>query len=859
MSFFDGLRQRREQELDRELEAHLRMAAQEHMERGFSAEEAAAAARRELGNAGLIQEVTRSFWGWIWLERLLQDLRFAGRTLHKDMGFTTVAVLTLALGVGANTAIFSVFNGVLLQPLAYRDPGKLYGVWTVERGQSPGGESGPDLEDLHAQSKSFEKLGAALPFNCVFTLLGEPERVHCTAISPEIFPMLGVKPLLGREYVPEEYHRDESRAILSYDYWQREFGGDPAIVGRTVNGLNVVGVMPRLPDFFPQTDAWVTLIPDFEFMHWRGNRFLRMFGRLKQDVSPAQAEQELTAILDRSPETPAGMEVRLSSLRDDLVGSRIRPILNLLMAAVGLVLLIASVNVATLLLARAESRRPEIDLRIMLGARRGRLLRQLFTENLALALAGGTLGTLLALWLTRGLVRIGSAQLPRTQNIAINVNVLIFSLLITIAASIMFGLAPSLALIKADPSAALHGGLRATQPTRRPRRNLLIVAEVGLSLVLIIGSGLLLRSLWNVMHANLGWEPERLLATYMRMPNEDKTVAGFYPQALAELRQMPGVQGAALGDCGPGMGDASVSLGFPDRAPDPAHIPTAYGCWISPDYFRVTATPLLRGRFFTEHDNLDAAPVAIINQSMANAYWPNHDPIGKFLSVGYLGPGRRPEGSEKPRQVVGVVADVSRVGESAQPDIYLPYTQDETQHVLWSISLYVKTRGPADMSSEVRSKLKSLRNDFPVNVVRMESKIAQSLAPRRFTLLLLSVFALLALLLAAIGIHGVVAYSVSRRTREIGVRMALGAARDNVVRMVLKEVLRPVGAGLVIGAIGAMAGSRLIVNMLYGTRAADPYVLVTCVAIMLAVGLAAAWLPARRAATVNPIEALRAE
>jgi len=851
---------RRDQELSEELESHLRMAAEDRVDRGETPDEAKLRARREMGNLGLIKEVTRGMWGWSWLERFTQDLRFALRTLRKDPGFTAVAVLTLALGVGANTAIFSVFNGVLLQPLAYRDPGQLYGIWTNQPGQNGrSGGSGPDLVDFHDQAKSFDQVGAAVPFSWVFTLGGEPKRVQCTAISPDLFSMLGVRPLLGREYLPAEYHVDAQQIILSYDFWQREFRGDPGIVGRTTNGLTVVGVMPRLPDFFPQTDVWPKLVPDFEFMHWRGNRFLRVFGRLKHGVSRSQAEQELTAILAHSPDTPADMRVSLMSLRDDLVGNRIRPILTLLMSAVGLVLLIASVNIATLLLARGEARRQEIDLRIALGASRWRLLQQLLTENLFLAFLGGGLGTVFALGLSRLLLKMGSAQLPRNQNISISFYVLLFTLVTTIGASLLFGLAPSLALIKRHRAGGPHPGWRVAESLRRPRRNVLIISEVGFSLLLIITSGLLLSSLWKLARADFGFEPERLLATSMRLPNEDPTVPGFYERLLAELPLLPGVEAAAVADCAPGMGAASVRLGLADRAPDPAHIPSASGCWISADYFRATGTQLLRGRAFTGHDNLESSPVVMINQSLASRYWPNQDPIGKFLSVSYFGPGRRPQGSEKLRQIVGVVGDVKRIGEPAEPGVYMPFTQDETKHVLWLMILYVKSRGSVDVAAEIRAKVRSLRDDVPVTVVTWESKIAESLAPRRFTLALLVGFALLALLLAAIGIHGVVAYSVSRRTRELGVRMALGAGPDSVVGMVLKEILKPIGVGLGAGALASVACSRLIVSMLYGTSPADPFVLLTCAAIMLTVGLAAAWAPARRAASVNPIEALRIE
>jgi putative ABC transport system permease protein len=621
----------------------------------------------------------------------------------------------------------------------------------------------------------------------------------------------------------------------------------------------VIGVMPRLPDFFPETDVWVTLVPQFEFMQWRGNRFLRVFGRLKQSVSPAQAEQELTAILRRAPENPPGVKVSLSPLRDDLVGGRIRPILILLMSAVALVLLIASVNVAMLLLARSEARRNEMDLRIMLGAGRPRLLQQLFTENLLLALLGGLLGTAFAFGLTRLLLRFGAEQLPRTQNIAISFPVLLFALLITLAASLLFGMAPALSLIRKHRAVKLEG-FRATQGMRRPRRNFLVVSEVALSLMLIIGAGLLLRSLRNLVREDLGFAPDRLLQTYMRLPHGDPTVPGFYQRLLEELPQLPGVQAVAVADCVPGMESAySAKLSFPDRPADPAHIPTAAGCWISADYPRATGMALVAGRFFSAHDNGDAPPVVMVSQSLARQYWPNQDAIGKFVAVSYVGPGRVVEGSEKLREVVGVVADVRHQGEPGQAAIYMPFVQDQTNHVLGGMNLYVRSSGLSTVPEEVRAKVRSLRSDTPVTVRSMEIRLWELLSPRRFALLLLSGFALLALLLAAVGIHGVVAYSVSRRRREIGVRMALGAARETVVAMVLKEGLKMVAVGLMVGAAGALACSRFIAGMLYRTGAADPLVLVSCAAIMLAVAAGAAWLPARRAASIDPMEALRTE
>jgi predicted permease len=495
----------------------------------------------------------------------------------------------------------------------------------------------------------------------------------------------------------------------------------------------------------------------------------------------------------------------------------------------------------------------------MLGAGRLRLLQQLFTENLVLASLGGLLGTLFAFWLTRLLLHIGSEQLPRNQNIAINFFVLFFTLLITLAASLLFGMAPALALIREHRAVALTGS-RATQPMRRPRRNFLVVSEVGLSLMLIVGAGLLLRSLRNLVREDLGFAPDHLLLTGMRLPDEDPALAAFYERLLDELPQVPGVRAAAVASCVPGMSSSyPASLRFPDRAADPAHIPTAAGCWISTDYFRAIGTALLRGRAFTAHDNRDAQPVVIVNQSLAQQSWPNQDAIGKFVAVTYTGPGRRIAGSEKLRQVVGIVADVRPQGEASGPAVYLPFVQDKTNHVLLSMTLYVRSSGSSGMAEEVRDKMRSLRPGLPVSIGGMEVRLWEALAPRRFALLLLSGFALLALLLAAAGIHGVVAYSVSRRRREIGVRMALGAARDNVIGMVLKEILKLVTIGLIAGAIGATACSRFIAGMLYGTRAADPLVLFSCAAVMLAVAGLAAWLPARRAASINPIEALRSE
>jgi putative ABC transport system permease protein len=804
--------------------------------------------------------------------KLGQDISYTFRTMGKNPGFTLVVVLLLALGIGINTALFSAVDGIMLRRLPFDDSERLFAAFSAQPSQQRfhGQFSGPDFDDFRDQNHSFTQVAEVLAyFSETLTGEGEPQILRCVAVSPEFFPMLGVRPLIGRLYTPEEYHRDGSVVVLSYNFWQRQFGGDPNVLNRAIHvgdaSETIIGVMPPLPDIYPQAEIWAQLIPDFQFMKWRGNRFMDIWGKLKPGVSVQQAQADLTAIMHRAPETPADMKVDLEPLKKELVGN-VAPILTLLMGAVGLVLFIACLNIATLLLARSQTRKQEIAVRISLGASSKRLLQQLLTENLIFALIGGVMGVLLATAVTRLIVTVGAQQLPRIHNVTINLLVLGFTLLVACLTSLIFGLTPSRALMRTNLDATLRSGRSDAGSWRKSRRSLLIVGEVSLSVVLLIGSGLLLRTLSNLLNKDLGFQPDHLLLAHLRLaypgPIPNPKDLSFYDHVFNKLPAISGLKAVAVADCTPGLFAETATLTMSDRPVDPNNQPSASGCWISADYFRATETPLLKGRFFNQHDIGSSPLVAIINESLARRYWPGEDPLGKRISVAYTGPGRRTDGQTRWREIVGIVGDVKQNGldENAAPAVYLPFYQDETGHVYRSMRLFVRTSAdPDSVRGMVRSSLRSIEPDLPVTLRAMDDVLKQSVGPRYFTLQVFSFFAVLAATLAGFGIYGVVAYSVNRRSREIGLRMALGADRIRVLVLILKEVLIPVLAGLAIGSVGAVIGSRLAGGILYRTPGVDPAVLLTTGAIMLLVAAAAASLPAYRAASINPVGALRSE
>src|SRR3989440_1571015 len=639
-------KERVDRELDEELCGFLDMAAEEKIKQGMSRKDALRAVRLERGNLEVTKEVVRSA-GWeSFVETLWQDLRFAVRMLRKSPGFTLVAVLTLALGIGANTAVFSVVESVLLRPLPFQDSQRLFAIWAVQKNQQARiGASMPEFEDYKDQSHSFEYMANMLSgWTITWTGQGEPRTVNCTGVSYDFFPMLGIKPYLGRLYEPNEYHIDGVQVVISYRLWKEHLGSDPHVIGRVLNldgtAQTVIGVMPAVPDLFPETDVWAKDVPDFQWMRMRGNKFLDVVGRLKPGVTREQAEQELTAILHRGPGESKEVSVHLVPLKDELTRN-VRSQLQIVMAAVALVLLITCANVAFLLLARNRRRQSEIAVRVSLGAGKGRLIRQFITENLILATFGGIAGLILAAGSVRLFDRVNT--IPRSASIGVDVYALFFALCITVLTGLLVALAPSAAFSKLDLIARMKTRLQETGGVGVSPSRLLLVSEISLAVVLSVGAGLLLRSFQQAERLDPGFLPDHLLSTYLR--NNDYGAGRlFFPQLVERTSELPGVSAAALGKCMPGVYAPSATLVFNDRPNDPLKVPTVEACWISSDFFKAIGARLMNGRFFTVHDDANAPAVAIVNQALAESYWPGQNPIGRQVGVDHVGAGRNTTG-----------------------------------------------------------------------------------------------------------------------------------------------------------------------------------------------------------------------
>jgi predicted permease len=852
-------------EIAEEMRFHIEQGAVDEIRFGRSPDEARRAAERRFGRLVEMKERAYDARGAGWIESFVQDVRYGARALRRSPVFTLTAVVTLALGVGANSAVFNVVQRVLLRPLAFRDAERLYVVRERMPQQSAIAVSAPEFDDFHAQSVSFEAISATIPrFTYTWTGDGEPRTVRCTAITDDFFRALRMRPLIGRLYTPAEYHIDGVQVVLSYRFWKTQLGGDPNVLGRVLQfsgeGQTVIGVMPEVPDLFPDVDVWAKLVPDFEFMRWRDNRFLTVIGRLNPGVTPAQATDELTAILRRGPGESAQRSVALVSLKDEVVGD-VRTPLTIVMGAVLLVLLASSVNVTSMLLARMSGRQSEIAIRMSMGARPIRLFGQFVTENLLLVTLGSALGLVLAAGVVSAAARGGVGNLPRGGDIGIGGSGLAFTMTATVILSLVLSWAPASLLGRIDLNSALKSGKVAAR--RWSGLRILVTSQASCATVLLVAAGLLVRSFWLVQHVEPGFDPSHVLTASLRTAAGPTQQAAYFDRLLASVSQAAGVDRAAFANCMPASTTDMAALEFRDRAPDATMSNTTETCWISPDYFAAIGTGLRSGRFFTAFDDAHAPPVAIINRALAAKYWPGQSPIGKEIAVEDLGLGRVKPPTPEFRTVVGVVQDVKQetLDRPLLPVVYMPYHQDETKHVYALMNLFVRTTGaPQLASSGVREQIRAVNPDQPAERMRtMGDVVSATLSGRRVNLALIGSFASLAIVLCAIGIYGMISYSLAQRTREFGVRIAVGATRRMLVAMVLREGLRLIVAGALVGIVVSLIVGRAMSGLLFGIGVVDPWTLAASVCLLIGVGASACFVPAWRASSADPVQAIRSD
>jgi putative ABC transport system permease protein len=804
------------------------------------------------------------------MNNLLQDLRYGLRMLVNKPAFTLVAMLTLALGIGANTAIFSVVNSVLLRPLPYPNDERLMTIWEDHRARNgPVNEwtSPPGFEDWRDQAKSLDHVVALQNWQPTLTGRGEPEQLFGAQVSHDTFAMLGVTPLLGRSFRPEEDQRGvESVVIISHSLWRRRFGADPSMVGKRIslNGESreVVGVMPAGFKFpiIPGADIWRPIQPALGPGCQRGCITVRVMARLKSGASEAQARAELNSIAARIeqqfPDTNLKVGATLVPLHEFLVGP-VKTRMLALLVAVGFVLLIACANVANLLLARSATREKEIAIRASLGAGRLRIARQLLSESLLLAVIGGAVGLLLAYWLVDLLVGFSPQGTPRLDEIGIDRRVLGYAMGVTVLTGMLFGAAPVWQLFKADLNQSLRDGGKGLHVARSGRRALsaLVIAETALALTLLVGAGLLIRSFIRLQQVDPGFNPRNVLAAVVTLPQavypERTQIAPFYSQLLERVKALPGVESAAAVSSLPLAGnDSDADFLIEGRpAPQPDQRPVAWISSVSNDYFRAMGMRLVAGREFNERDNESSPKVVIISEATARRHFPNEDPIGKRIGNG------RPDGW---REIVGVTADVKHFGlnQDARVSMFFPHRQQPTRRMF----IVARAAAPLSQSSALRGAVAAMDKNLAVSNIRaMEEITAQSIGQERFTLLLLGLFSGLALLLAVAGIYGVMSYAVAQRTHEIGVRVALGAQTRDVLKLVVTQGMALVSVGVGIGLASSLALTGFIRGLLFGVSATDPMTFVAISVLLSLVALLACYLPARRATKVDPMVALRQE
>ncbi len=865
-------RSRMESEMDAELRFHIEALAEDLVRSGVPRAEALRRARIEFGGLERTKEECRETRGLNHLETLLQDVRYGIRMLRKNPGFTAIAVFTLALGIGANTAIFSLINTVLLRPLPYKNADQLVTVWGYNRtrGFTTDLVSPLDFADWRSQNHVFEGMAASTDVTYTLTGAGEPTLIIAYSFSSDYFHVLGVAPLLGRTFLPEEEQPGKNHvAVLSYSFWQNHFGRNPAIVGQsiTLNGApyTIVGVMPASFKYPQLTELWTPLTPIPEAANDRDYRYLRVMARLKPGATLRQAQTEMNAIAARLasayPKTNKEEDAtNLIGLREMISGD-IRPALLVLLCAVSFVLLIACANVANLLLSRAAGRQKEVAVRVALGASQARLVRQFLTESVLLGLIGGAFGVALASLCTRAMVTmfpptIFNLSIPHLEQIPIDGWVLGFAAAVSLITGAVFGLVPALhAGVNTNDSLKETGRGQAGSARGSRFRSALVVTELALSLMLLTAAGLTLRSFVYLLRGDLGFNPERVLTMRVLPPSSkyktDAQLIAFSNRAVEQIQSLHGVKAAGTVTFLPlsgWYGERTVAL--EGQAIPQSQRPMALWSSVTPDYFRAMGIPLLKGRFFGESDNQDAPGVAIISKSLARKIAPNGELLDKQINV---------DGVKGAVEIVGVVGDVHQLGITSEmtSGIYLPFAQLPAPIICFAIRT---AEDPYSVAKAAERAIWNVDKDQAVAYVMSMSQLAsESLAPQRVTMLMLGAFGGMALLMAAIGLYGVIANSVAQRTHEIGVRMSLGARPGDVLKLVLGQGLGLVMVGLAIGLGGAFVLMRFVSSLLYGIRPTDPVTLAGAALVLAGVALLASFVPARRAMRVDPMVALRYE
>jgi predicted permease len=876
-------RRRKSDDFRAEIEAHLEIEAGRQRELGLSEEEAQAVARRAFGNVMQTKERFYESNRWLWWDHIWQDVRYGGRMLRKSPGFAVIAILTLAIGIGANTALFSVVNGVLFNPLPYAQPDRLVALFARSNQFNKFSISYPNFQDWSRQNHSFSSLAAFRGETFTLTGLGEPERLDANMVSAAFFPLLGVNPTIGRSFNEKEDQLGAAPvALISEGLWKRKFGSAPDIAGKSIrldgNLYSIAGVIPATfhfqnDNYHSEAEVYVPLGQwnNPLFRDRRTGMGMDAVGRLKPGVTLAQANSDMSGVANHLaevyPDIDKGQGITLVPLKQNLVGD-VQPFLLMLLAAVGFVLLIACANVANLLLARSTGRTREFAIRNALGAGNGRVVRQLLTECVLLALMGGALGTLLATWGTKAALKLLPDALPRSNEIHLDARALLFTLGASVFAGMLFGLIPAFKSARSDIQGTLRESGRGLSGARYRTQSAFVAMEMALAVVLLVAAGLMIRSLTKIWSVDPGFDPNNVVSfsfsTAQSLGATPGAIRQSYRQIHDALAAVPGVESVSLSGASIPMVTDSELPFWLEGEPKPtsqADMKMSLLFAIQPDYLKVMKVPLKRGRFLTPSDTAGSPVVTVIDERFAKQFFGSQDPIGKHINFGIL---------DQTAEIVGITGHQNEWGldsdssNSIQAQFYLSMEQwpDSVLSVFGRGANGVMRTSYAqtDVAASLRRALQTVSSDSVVyGVESMNGIISDSLATKRFAMVLLGVFAVLAIVLSSIGIYGVISYLVSQRTHEIGIRMALGAERSTVVTMVLRQAGQMAVLGLVAGLLAAVLLGRLMASTLFGVSFYDALTFSTVAAILLAVALAACWIPARRAARVDPMVALRHE